>query len=233
MSDSDEDGVSDLVEIAFAPDDDDVGQACDPTADISDDVDFFFDLPHLGDAQSEPLEFTVDVRSADVAFNIDSTGSMGGEIATLQSSLTSTIFPELSESIDNVAYGFSQFEDFPCIRGARDASPFILRQRMTTDLASAIVGVGALEQHGGGDHFESGFEARSRLRRTPTRWFRRARGPILATVRAHRGARPTSAAPGLVAPAKSQPRTGCARWCTESKPPEPDWGGPRSAASRR
>ena len=160
MSDSDGDGFTDLLEVAFGDDEDDINQACDPAADITDDVDFFFELEYLDDPQNDLLDFLVDVRRADVAFNMDTTGSMGGEISALQTSLTTAIFPGLSASIENIAYSFAQFDDFPCDSyGGGADRPFILRQRVTTDSAAAAAGVMALERHGGGDYFESGFEA--------------------------------------------------------------------------
>ena len=160
MADSDGDGFTDLLEIAFGDDEDDINQACDPALDITDDVDFFFELEYLADPQDDLLEFLVDVRRADVAFNMDTTGSMGGEISALQTSLTSTIFPGLSASISNIAYSFAQFDDFPCDGyGSGPDRPFILRQRVTTDIVAASAGVSALERHGGADYFESGFEA--------------------------------------------------------------------------
>ncbi len=158
--DSDDDGFTDLLEVAFGGGDEDLNQACDPARDITDDVDFFFELNYLADPQEDTLNFLVDVRRADVAFNMDTTGSMSGEISALQTSLTGRIFPDLAAEIENVAYSFGQFDDFPCSgHGSGGDRPFILRQRVTTDIAAAIEGVNALERHSGGDFFESGFEA--------------------------------------------------------------------------
>ena len=160
-ADSDDDGITDLLEIAFETDEDDIGQACDPELDITDDVDFFFELPFAApEPERDTLEFLVGVRRADVAFNMDTTGSMGGEISALQTSLTSVIFPSLSAEIENVAYSFGQFDDFPCDGyGSGADRPFILRQRVTTNITAATAGVMALERHGGADYYESGFEA--------------------------------------------------------------------------
>ncbi|MCB9507298.1 MAG: hypothetical protein H6700_08160 [Myxococcales bacterium] len=162
LADSDDDGIRDVLEVAFGSDEDDIGQACDPTRDISDDVDFYFELPYLDPAgeQQDELNFDVDVRYADVAFNMDTTGSMGGEISALQASLTSVIIPALEAELDDAAYAVTQFDDFPCGGfGAGSDRPLILRQRVTTDAAAAQRGVQALEQHGGSDYFESGIES--------------------------------------------------------------------------
>lgn len=161
LADSDGDEISDLLEVAFADGPEDVGQACDPDQGIDDDVDFFFELPYLqGDEQSDVLEFGTTVRRADVAFNMDTTGSMSGEISSLQSSLNSIIFPGLIAELDDVGLAFTQFDDFPCNgHGAGADRPLILRQRVTTNITAATSGVNSLEQHGGSDGPESGFEA--------------------------------------------------------------------------
>ena len=157
LADSDGDEFSDLLEVAFA--EEGINQACDPDEDITDDVDFYFELP-FGSDDADELDFLVGVRRADVSFNMDTTGSMGGEISALQTSLTSSIFPSLAAEIENVAYAFAQWDDFPCdFYGGGADRPFILRQRVTTDIAAATAGVMSLERHGGGDYFESGFEA--------------------------------------------------------------------------
>lgn len=161
LADSDDDGFPDLLEAAFDDGDpEDENQACDPDRDTTDDVDFFFELEFGGPGDNDVLDFVVDVRRADIAFNMDSTGSMSGEIGQLQSSLTTVLIPTLSSEIDDSAYAFSQFDDFPC-RGYGGGSdrPFILRQRVTTDVDAAVRGVQSLEVHGGSDQYESGYEA--------------------------------------------------------------------------
>ncbi len=160
LVDSDGDGLSDLIERTFGTDAEDEGQACDPDRGIDDDVDFFFELPYLDPEQSDELEFGTDVRRADIVFNMDTTGSMGGEIGALRTSLNSTIIPEFERTLDDDAYGVTQFDDFPCnSHGSGSDRPLILRQRVTTDPAAARAGVTALEQHSGGDYYESGFES--------------------------------------------------------------------------
>ena len=160
LADSDSDGFSDLLEVAFETTSDDAGQACDPDADITDDVDFFFELRYLEDEQEDVLDFDADVRRADVAFNMDTTGSMGGVRNTLRDTLVSDLIPTLDREIADSAYAFSQFDDFPCdSHGNGSDRPFILQQRVTTDVRDAIAGVNRLDLHAGGDSNESGFES--------------------------------------------------------------------------
>ena len=76
------------------------------------------------------------------------------------SALTSIIIPGLASTLEDSAYAFAQFDDFPCSgHGGGADRPLILRQRVTTDTVAANRGVTSLERHGGGNYFESGFEA--------------------------------------------------------------------------
>lgn len=158
FSDSDDDGYSDLLEVAFGTDD--PGQACDPERDITDDVDFFFELEFGGDEQRAPLDFQTAVRNADVAFNMDTTGSMSGSIDALKRSLSTILIPELEARLDAVGYAVTQFDDFPCNgHGSTPDLPLLLRQRVTSSARDAQAGVNALALHNGSDYFESGFES--------------------------------------------------------------------------
>lgn len=156
--DSDGDGVPDPIEVAF--DFDEVNQACNPDDDITDNVDFFFTLDFDGPPASDTLEFDAAFRGADLVFNMDTTGSMGGSIARLQDSLTSVLIPAFATALENPGYAVTQFDDFPCNgHGNGDDRPLILRQRVTTSARDAEIGVEALERHSGGDTNESGIEA--------------------------------------------------------------------------
>jgi hypothetical protein len=158
FADSDDDGYSDLLEVAFGTDD--IGQACDPTRDITDDVDFFFELDFGGPEQRAPLDFQTAVRNADVAFNMDTTGSMSGSIDALKRSLSTILIPELEARLDAVGYAVTQFDDFPCNgHGSSPDLPLLLRQRVTNSARDAQAGVNALALHNGSDYFESGFES--------------------------------------------------------------------------
>jgi hypothetical protein len=158
LADSDADGVPDSIEVAF--DTDVGGQACDPDNDISDNVDFFFTLEFNGEDDSDELEFQTEVRNADVVFNMDTTGSMGGSINRLRSSLTTTLIPAFAAELENPGYAVTQFDDFPCnSHGSGADRPLILRQRVTTSARDAENGVDGLILHSGGDSPESGIEA--------------------------------------------------------------------------
>jgi len=152
--DSDGDGISDLVEITFGSD------PCDPESDLTGLVDFYFVLPYEGPGDSDQLLFSTDVRQGDIAINIDTTGSMGGSINALRTSLSGSIIPALEERLENAAYSVSHFEDFPCGGyGASNDRPFILLQRVTRDVTAAQAAVDRLPLNNGADIPESGVEA--------------------------------------------------------------------------
>ena len=152
--DSDGDSYSDLLEVAFG------SAPCDPTSDITEYVDFFFELPFLGDELHDTLEFSTDVRQGDIVFSADTTGSMSGENNTLRNTLSSTIIPSLASRLPDAAYGVSHFDDMPCDGfGSGSDRPFALLQRVTRDIAAAQAGVNSLPGHSGGDTEESGLES--------------------------------------------------------------------------
>ncbi len=152
--DSDGDSYSDLVEVAFG------SAPCDPASDISEIVDFYFELPYRDPPQTDVLEFSTDVRQGDIAFNMDTTGSMGQEIGQLQSTLSSNIIPALGDRLTSPAYAVSHFEDFPCSGyGSGGDLPFELLQRITQSRGDAQSAVDSLPLGSGADYFESGFES--------------------------------------------------------------------------
>ncbi|MCB9520970.1 MAG: hypothetical protein H6699_08850 [Myxococcales bacterium] len=152
--DTDGDGYNDLVETAFGSD------FCDPEDDISELVDFYFELPFEGPSDNDLLEFGTNVRAGDIVFNMDTTGSMGGEIDQLKRSLSSLIIPALGARLADPGYAVTRFDDFPCGGyGTRGDIPFQLLQRVTRSRGDAQSAVDRLDLHGGSDTPESGFES--------------------------------------------------------------------------
>lgn len=139
--------------------------------------DFFFVLPFAdpGGPQSKPLTFTTDIKALDVFVNMDTTGSMGGPIANLQSSITATVIPGIEAQIPNTFFGAGVFEDFPVVPfgepvcdyfGPTDPDqPFELLAEMTDTSADVQAAVNAMTLPGGApigcgnntpeSHFES------------------------------------------------------------------------------
>jgi cysteine-rich repeat protein len=144
--DSDGDGFSDLAEQLLGSD------ACSPTSaeEFREFTDFFFVLPPGGPPEEAPLEFSSDILRADVHINIDSSGSMDGEIGNLRDRMSSLIVPGIDAEVDDVGFGFSDYRD--CSGYA-----FRLRQRITTDITAVQTAINGLSDTAGGS--EPGYSA--------------------------------------------------------------------------
>lgn len=153
FADTDEDGYSDLAEEAVGSD------LCDAAQGVKDIVEFYFVLPYQDPEKTDVLTFAPTVQKADIHFNVDTTGSMSGEIDNLKSGL-STIMTETKSRVADSAFGVSYFEDFPaCEFGNSGDQPWELLQSPTTDTGIAQAGVDKLSLGGGNDFPESGYEA--------------------------------------------------------------------------
>ena len=160
--DIDGDGFSDLAEVLIGSD------PCNAAEGVKDKgVKFYFELPYEGEKQNDTLVFSPQVQKADIFFNVDTTGSMSGEINTLKNTLSSTIIPGIKAKITNSAFGVSYFDDFPTgpngflqtPYGSGSDRPFGLLQSPTTDTSVAQAGVNQLSLHNGSDAPESGYES--------------------------------------------------------------------------
>lgn len=119
-------------------------------------------LPYFGDPVEQDLEVEGGVGTLDVFFSIDTTGSFGGEIDELQSTLRSFILPELRDRVASVRLGVGRFEDFPANPwGGAEDLPFRLLTPITDSDARVASAVASLDQPlgNGGDIEESSAEA--------------------------------------------------------------------------
>jgi len=160
-SDTDGDGVTDLIEVGYG------SNPLDPADNPRAHGDFVFVVPYNdpADPPDPPLEpqppkdtlvFSTNIRQADVFFAIDTTGSMGGEISNLATTLSSTIIPQISATISDVWFGVSGFDDYP-VGGYGTAGDrvFYLEQRCTASASEAQSAVNNLSVHNGLDLPES------------------------------------------------------------------------------
>ena len=143
-ADVDGDGFSDLAEQAVG------SKVCDPTQGVTDipGIDFYFELPYQGPEKTDILTFTPSVQKADIFFNVDTTGSMDGELYNLKHSLSSVIIPQVRLRVADSAFGVAQFRD-------EDELDMILCNP-TTDLMAAQLAVNGLSAEYGGDCPEAG-----------------------------------------------------------------------------
>jgi hypothetical protein len=95
--------------------------------------DFYFVLPHCGDKcipekcgedcydeeklkdykKTDKLEFKPEVSKLDVVFSLDTTNSMGKEVANLKQNIDTNIIPKIRGAVTNSAFGVVRFDDFP------------------------------------------------------------------------------------------------------------------------
>jgi hypothetical protein len=113
--------------------------------------DFFFVVPFNEDPspKSDVLEFSTNIKQADVAFVMDTTGSMSGSINNLKSALAGTLLSQLQAAIPNVGLAVVDYKDFANI--TTDAWAVKVRQTVTTSLSLAQTAVNAMSATGGGD----------------------------------------------------------------------------------
>jgi hypothetical protein len=115
--------------------------------------DFFFIVPY-GEAPSptsDVLKFSTNIKQADVAFVMDTTGSMSSSINALKSALSGTLLAQLQAAIPNVGIAIVDHKDF----GNGDPWGVNVRQTITTTLSLAQTAVNAMSASGGGDEPEA------------------------------------------------------------------------------
>ncbi len=169
LADSDGDGVSDLVEIAACPTGDATcaGDATDPTSSPRSRGDFVFFEPYMMPPlpARDTLDFATDLRVADVYFLVDTTGSMGGAITNVRTSLSTAgtgIIDRVRAVITDAWFGVGGFDDYQAC-GYGDPSSgdraYYHVTDVTSSAATAQAGVNTLVTHYGGDGPESAFPA--------------------------------------------------------------------------
>jgi hypothetical protein len=124
--------------------------------------DFFFIEPYGGTPtpDRDVLKFGTNIKQVDVAFILDTTGSMGGVIAGMKTSISGMI-PKLKKAIPNVGVAITGHDDFPYDgHGSPGIDlPFYLLQTVTTSVTAAQTATNAYATHSGDDGPESQLEA--------------------------------------------------------------------------
>lgn len=133
--------------------------------------DFFFVVPfqQAPSPASDVLEFGTSIKQVDVAFAMDTTGSMQGSIDNLKTALSGTLLTQLQAAIPNVGLAIVDYRDYPVspyggtksagfppfIPATTDDWPVKVHQKITTTLASAEAGVANYKAGGGADSPEA------------------------------------------------------------------------------
>ena len=167
LADTDGDGVTDLIEISACPVGDATcaADAITPTSSPRTRGDFVFLEPFL--APPEPLRdtlsFATDLRMADVYFLMDTTGSMGGAIASLKSGLSTPgtgLIDRVRAVIPDVWFGVGGFDDYqqaPYGYATSGDRAYYHLQDLTGDIPTAQAAVNRLATHYGGDGPEASY----------------------------------------------------------------------------
>jgi hypothetical protein len=153
--DTDGDGVSDLTErVAMSNPTD--RMSTPPAGSL------YVTLPYhppgeMGEHVHREFTFATRLRAADIFFVVDTTGSMGGTIANVQSTLMSTIIPGIRSALGpmgDARYGVAGHGDF-AEGGTNYTGNVRVFQRLTPDAALAQAATRMLHADNGGDYPES------------------------------------------------------------------------------
>jgi len=158
LADSDGDGVPDIAD----------DYPSDPSRWIAGGG-FYHTLPYGGPSVIDPLNFNVQVRTADIYFLMDTTGSMGGEINNLKSQLRSGTFISgcgggvigaIRCTIPDAWFGVGEHADYPVARygGGGDVA-YLNHLDISASTASAQAAVNGLRLRWGYDGPESQTQA--------------------------------------------------------------------------
>jgi hypothetical protein len=167
-ADTDGDGVSDLIEVTLLGAAGAKSAATTPASSGK----FYFLEPYSPDGSAAPsptsslLALSTKLNKGDVGFVVDTTGSMGGTISGLKSSLSTTIIPALKTRIPDLGIGVAAHDDYPYSgygsAGSGDQAfyfPATPQGYVTTVTANSQAAANALVTHFGGDGPESNVQA--------------------------------------------------------------------------
>lgn len=112
-----------------------------------------------GEHETLSLAMTAGYHSADVVFLMDSTGSMGDQIAVLSSAF-GAIVDSVAAVVPDAAFGVCEYKDYAIPpNGADPDVPFRLDRALTTDVHAVHDALSHLSPFGGGNPPESQYEA--------------------------------------------------------------------------
>jgi hypothetical protein len=89
----------------------------------------------------DTLVFSTDLQMADVFFTLDSSGSMGGEISNLRTSLRSTVVPGILAAIPDVWFGVGRFEECDPLYCSNDMAMLQMQTSNITLVENAIASI--------------------------------------------------------------------------------------------
>ncbi|GAC1543017.1 MAG: hypothetical protein NVS3B10_07310 [Polyangiales bacterium] len=113
--------------------------------------DFYFVVPYLAPPtpDRDVLKFGTNIKAVDVAFSVDTTGSMSSSIDNLKTALSTTLLPSLAKAIPDVGLAVVDHKD------EGDTWVVKVNQVITSDVSKAVAAVGIMSAGGGGDEPEA------------------------------------------------------------------------------
>lgn len=150
LADSDSDGFTDGAEI----------QAGTNPSDGSSVIEGIYVTVSERTSVEEEFSFELNIQMGDVAFLLDTTGSMGGTIDGMKAQY-GDIVTALSAALPDAQYGVATFDDYAYSSYGSSSSgdrPFILKQQITSDVGRVQSALSSISLHYGGDGPESGME---------------------------------------------------------------------------
>jgi hypothetical protein len=118
----------------------------------------YVEVPERTEVEQD-FDFVLSIQRADIAFVLDSTGSMTGTAEAMAGEFRG-IVSEISATIEDAAYGFAHYEDYnyPGMGGA-GVLPFDLHQAITTDVDMVQAVLESIDIHSTSDATMDGLEA--------------------------------------------------------------------------
>ncbi|MEC9389439.1 MAG: hypothetical protein VX944_05135 [Myxococcota bacterium] len=151
-ADTDGDGASDGVEVV-------VGTSPLDSEDFPGDIDVV--LLEFGEEVEVEFPLEVEVQEVDVAFLIDTTGSMGSTATAMAAEFSSIVSELEASSVEDGQYAYATYDDYAYGSFGYSSSgdiPFKLQHQVSDDIESVQAALSSFDLHYGGDSPESGME---------------------------------------------------------------------------
>lgn len=139
-ADTDNDGMSDMAEVAYGSD------PLDNASKLKE-GDFYVVLPYNDPELQKDLEFSTDIRRADIVIIVDLSNSMSGEHTNLKQDINDKIITNIKTAIPEAAFGLVEFGPInmnEALSTDKAKNVFIMAQSVTDNAATVKSAVDAI-----------------------------------------------------------------------------------------